>query len=282
MSVYSNTERTLWMGDLSASWTPEFIQQAFASLGEQVIMKPVKDRNTGNAAGYCFIEFQNEEVARKAMLKINGRPIPGSVPTGIFNLSFANSPDSPHVEYNLFVNNMPLDMDDAALFLIFGERYRTCRGAKVYRNPDGSSKGLGFVRFCDQTDQQRALVEMNKFRVGRTELILKLAQPKHRQPRTGPGRVFYGGGGGRSDHFIHPLQQPQPSQGPPRIAQPPLAFPQPEFASIPLDDYRIHNEKFLASSRNFGDMIFDCHWDLTPAPNVTFEEFAVILGPEEA
>uniref|UniRef100_A0A914RPI0 tRNA selenocysteine-associated protein 1 n=1 Tax=Parascaris equorum TaxID=6256 RepID=A0A914RPI0_PAREQ len=74
-------------------------------------------------------------------------------------------------------------MDDAALFLIFGERYRSCRGAKVYRNSDGSSKGLGFVRFSDQTDQQRALLEMNKYRVDGKQLLLKLAQPKYRAPR---------------------------------------------------------------------------------------------------
>uniref|UniRef100_A0A0R3RGR0 tRNA selenocysteine-associated protein 1 n=1 Tax=Elaeophora elaphi TaxID=1147741 RepID=A0A0R3RGR0_9BILA len=88
-----------------------------------------------------------------------------------------------YTEYNLFVNNVPQDMDDAALFLIFGERYESCRGAKVYRNTDGTSKGLGFVRFSDQTDQQRALLEMNKYRVDGKQLILKLAQPKYRAPR---------------------------------------------------------------------------------------------------
>ncbi|VDK23778.1 unnamed protein product [Anisakis simplex] len=88
-----------------------------------------------------------------------------------------------YTEYNLFVNNVPEDMDDAALFLIFGERYHSCRGAKVYRNSDGTSKGLGFVRFSDQTDQQRALLEMNKYRVDGRPLLLKLAQPKYRAPK---------------------------------------------------------------------------------------------------
>uniref|UniRef100_A0A1I8A9H1 tRNA selenocysteine-associated protein 1 n=1 Tax=Steinernema glaseri TaxID=37863 RepID=A0A1I8A9H1_9BILA len=255
MSVYAATERTLWMGDLAANWTPDFIQQGFAALGERVIVKPVKDRTTGQAAGYCFIEFQTEEIARKAMLKINGRQIPGTVPPAIFNLSFANSPDSPHIEYNLFVNNMPLDMDDAQLFLIFGERYRSCRGAKVYRNPDGSSRGLGFVRFCDQTDQQRALLEMNKFKVGRQELLLKLAQPKHRGPRNTPVRGYYSGQA--------PPQYPMQAMmaGAPRFpAHPAAVFHQPEFASIPIDDYRHHNDKFVASSGSFADTIFESRW----------------------
>ncbi|VDK69652.1 unnamed protein product [Anisakis simplex] len=117
------------------------------------------------------------------MLHINGKIIPKSKPTAAFNLSFANSPNAPYTEYNLFVNNVPEDMDDAALFLIFGERYHSCRGAKVYRNSDGTSKGLGFVRFSDQTDQQRALLEMNKYRVDGRPLLLKLAQPKYRAPK---------------------------------------------------------------------------------------------------
>ncbi|VDK64570.1 unnamed protein product [Onchocerca ochengi] len=179
-----DTDRTLWMGDLSPDWDQAFIADAFARMGEEVTnVKIVFDKQNGKQAGYCFIEFADRESARRAMLHINGKIIPKSRPCSAFNLSFANSPNAPYTEYNLFVNNVPQDMDDAALFLIFGERYESCRGAKVYRNTDGTSKGLGFVRFSDQTDQQRALLEMNKYRVDGKQLILKLAQPKYRAPR---------------------------------------------------------------------------------------------------
>ncbi|KAM3727291.1 tRNA selenocysteine 1-associated protein [Dirofilaria immitis] len=172
------------MGDLSPDWDQAFIAEAFARMGEEVTnVKIVFDKHSGKQAGYCFIEFADRESARRAMLHINGKIIPKSKPFAAFNLSFANSPNAPYTEYNLFVNNVPQDMDDAALFLIFGERYESCRGAKVYRNTDGTSKGLGFVRFSDQTDQQRALLEMNKYRVDGKQLILKLAQPKYRAPR---------------------------------------------------------------------------------------------------
>ncbi|VDN04647.1 unnamed protein product [Thelazia callipaeda] len=183
---YDDTDRTLWMGDLNPDWDQSFIAEAFARMGEEL-------------AGYCFIEFSDRESARRAMLHINGKIIPKSKPASAFNLSFANSPNAPYTEYNLFVNNVPQDTDDAALFLIFGERYESCRGAKVYRNADGTSKGLGFVRFSDQTDQQRALLEMNKYRVDGKQLILKLAQPKYRAPR-------------QSRHIQQQQQQTQPHQ----------------------------------------------------------------------
>lgn len=63
-----------------------------------------------------------------------------------------------YVEYNLFVNDLSSSVDDATLFKLFGERYKSCRGAKIYRYPDGKSKGSGFIKFTSQTDQQMALV----------------------------------------------------------------------------------------------------------------------------
>ena len=143
----------------------------------------VFDKYSGKASGYCFVDLSDGDAARRAMLNISGKVIPKSKPPTTFNLSFANSPSAPYTEYNLFVNDIPLELDDSGLFLIFGEKYRSCRGAKVYRNPDGSSRGLGFVRFADQTDQQRALVEMNKMNVRGKQMKLKLAQPKFRAPR---------------------------------------------------------------------------------------------------
>jgi len=178
------SDRTLWMGDLDPSWDSNFIGEAFARMGEELQnVKVVLDKYSGKAAGYCFIEMKDSDSARRTMLNINGKIIPMSKPAATFNLSFANSPSAPYTEYNLFVNNVAREIDDAGLFLVFGERYRSCRGAKVYRNTDGSSKGLGFVRFAGQTDQQRALVEMNKHKVHGKELILKLAQPKYRAPK---------------------------------------------------------------------------------------------------
>uniref|UniRef100_A0A914SCF3 RRM domain-containing protein n=1 Tax=Parascaris equorum TaxID=6256 RepID=A0A914SCF3_PAREQ len=48
-------------------------------------------------AGYCFVEFPDQEAARRAMLHINGKVIPKSKPAAAFNLSFANSPNAPYV-----------------------------------------------------------------------------------------------------------------------------------------------------------------------------------------
>ncbi|KHJ91381.1 hypothetical protein OESDEN_08757 [Oesophagostomum dentatum] len=179
-----DSHRTLWMGDLLPQWDAQFISNAFKELGHTPsTVKMVTDRQTGANCAYCFVEFASSDEARDAMLRANGHKIPNSEPRSRFNLSFANDPRVPSIEFNLFVNNIHPDLDDAALYQVFGARYRSCRGAKVYRNRDGSSRCLGFIRFGDQTEQQMALVEMNKTVVRGREIILKLAAAKQRLPR---------------------------------------------------------------------------------------------------
>ncbi|VDM38473.1 unnamed protein product [Toxocara canis] len=288
------TDRTLWMGDLSSDWDAAYIAEAFARMGEEVTnVKIVFDKYTSKQAGYCFVEFPDQEAARRAMLHINGKVIPKSKPAAAFNLSFANSPNAPYTEYNLFVNNVPQDMDDAALFLIFGERYRSCRGAKVYRNSDGTSKGLGFVRFSDQTDQQRALLEMNKYRVDGRQLLLKLAQPKYRAPRQArqqqqqqqaayDASVFYGQLQGaatyydpnanasyqqqaysQNAHYAYPVADPYAVQ--------PIYYPVVEGGSIvSLDEGGVepivdeaaetYNDRLLASGEEFYEALENSRW----------------------
>ncbi|PIO59234.1 hypothetical protein TELCIR_19309 [Teladorsagia circumcincta] len=154
-----DSHRTLWMGDLQPQWDAQFILSAFKELGHvPSTVKMVTDRQTGVNCAYCFVEFSTADEARDAMLRANGHKIANSEPRSRFNLSFANDPRVPSIEFNLFANNIHPDLDDAALYQVFGARYRSCRGAKVYRNRDGTSRCLGFIRFGDQTEQQMALV----------------------------------------------------------------------------------------------------------------------------
>ncbi|KAL3077301.1 hypothetical protein niasHS_013290 [Heterodera schachtii] len=200
-------ESTLWMGDLKPEWDANFVREAFGENAGDVTN--VKMRST-----YCFVEFRDGPTARTAMLRVNGMTLPND-PSGTsrFNLAFANSPHHMSIEYNLFVNNLAPDVDDVALFRLFGERYMSCRGAKVYRNEDGASKEQGFVRFTSETDQQKALVELNKHKFHGRDLFLKLARPKTRGgpaekrfPGHGAPPNMLGHGYGAAGGFVAPVQ----------------------------------------------------------------------------
>ncbi|KRX24823.1 tRNA selenocysteine 1-associated protein 1, partial [Trichinella nelsoni] len=170
-------DRLLWMGDLEPYMDALFIEDAFRQLGQSVNVRMAVDRN-GNAARYCFIEMPDSATARRAMLTINGTDIPNSKTK--FNLSYANNSNSNIVEYSLFVNNLSSQINDAELYQIFGKKFISCRGAKVYRGPDGRSRCMGFVRFSNETEQQQALVEMNRKLIRGKKIMLRIAPVKPR------------------------------------------------------------------------------------------------------
>jgi len=198
-------EKTLWMGNIERSWEPEFIMEAFEKFGFQVHrVKLVTEKGSDNRASYCFVEFGSEEDAQNVMLQVNGRTILNDPDKRRFHLSFANSP-TPHMEFNLFVDNLSHTVDDVKLYRVFGERYKSCRGAKVYKTHDGLSKGSGFVRFKSETDQQAALVEMNNTEVRGKKITLKLSYPMHKghAPRFSRGGFSNGIHRSYSSHVMY-------------------------------------------------------------------------------
>lgn len=61
--------------------TESFIMNAFHKMGEQPqTVKVMRNRYTGEPAGYCFVHFPTDEMALDAMHKLNGKVIPGSNP----------------------------------------------------------------------------------------------------------------------------------------------------------------------------------------------------------
>lgn len=66
--------------------------------------------------------------------------------------------------FSVFVGDLTEDVDDLLLYSTFSKRYPSCRLAKVVLNEEGASRGYGFVRFEDQDEQKRAMIEMQGHR----------------------------------------------------------------------------------------------------------------------
>ncbi|XP_046361634.1 tRNA selenocysteine 1-associated protein 1-like [Haliotis rufescens] len=192
---------SLWMGDLDTYMDELFISGAFQQLGENVLhVKLIKHKNTSALAGYCFVEFGDAEAANRAMLKLNGKIIPGSNPPRRFKLNPA-SYGKEHMllpEFSLFVGDLSSDVDDYQLYNAFARRYRSVRAAKVVLDSTGATKGYGFVRFSEETDQQRALIEMQHMTgIGRKPIRVSLASPK----RLSDGGGSYSSSSGYYPHY---------------------------------------------------------------------------------
>ncbi|KAM4549764.1 tRNA selenocysteine 1-associated protein 1-like isoform 2-T2 [Fundulus diaphanus] len=152
---------TLWMGNLESYMDEKFITRAFATMGEQVVnVRIIRNKMTGGALGYCFVEMSDEATAERCLRKVNGKALPGASPPTRFKLNRATfGKQEPGQMYSLFVGDLTPEVDDGMLYEFFYNRYPSCRGGKVVLDSMGNSKGCGFVQFPDERLQKRALEE---------------------------------------------------------------------------------------------------------------------------
>lgn len=165
--------------------TENFILNAFRKCGEDPqAVKLMKNKYTGEPAGYCFVNFNSDDQAIDAMHKLNGKPIPGTNPIVRYRLNSATNNNNKIMgpierEYSVWVGDLSTEVDDYSLYKAFAGKYNSIRSAKVILDGGGFSKGYGFVRFGLEEEQRSALYEMTGY-VGLGTKALKIcnAVPK--------------------------------------------------------------------------------------------------------
>ncbi|KAG6919753.1 hypothetical protein DXG01_001587 [Tephrocybe rancida] len=105
-------------------------------------------------------------------------------------------------EYSIFVGDLAPETSNSDLVAVFrnpvlGLRndrepkfirpFTSCKSAKIMLDPvTGVSRGYGFVRFTDETDQQRALIEMHGLYCLSRPMRISPATAKYKGPTTAP------------------------------------------------------------------------------------------------
>ena len=67
----------LYVGNLSYTTSEDELRDAFAEYGEVASAKVITDRETGRSKGFGFIEFTDDEAAKRAMSSMNGAQLGG-------------------------------------------------------------------------------------------------------------------------------------------------------------------------------------------------------------
>lgn len=129
-----------------------------------VSVKVIRNKQTGQVEGYGFIEFTSHGAAERILQTYNGTPMPNGEQN--FRLNWASfsggdkRDDTP--DFTIFVGDLAADVTDYQLQETFRVRYPSVKGAKVVIDRlTGRTKGYGFVRFGDESEQVRAMTEMN-------------------------------------------------------------------------------------------------------------------------
>ena len=172
-------ESTLWMGDIEPWMTREIILESFFEYGlKPSSIKMIKDHQFNSIKNYCFVNFDSITEANKAIISLNGKNIPK---TNInFKLNWANK----HCEMNrnLYVGNLPNDIDDLQLFNIFKEKYQSIHHVSIMTD-NGQSKGYGFIQFTDKYDYDKCLKEMNGYVIKGKAIIIRERKKKKKEEK---------------------------------------------------------------------------------------------------
>ncbi|CAA0835908.1 Polyadenylate-binding protein RBP45B [Striga hermonthica] len=156
--------RSLWIGDLQYWMDEQYLYGCFATTGEVVAAKVIRNKQTGQSEGYGFIEFASHAAAERNLQTYNGSLMPNVEQT--FRLNWASmgagEKRDDASDYTIFVGDLAADVTDYMLQETFRANYPSVKGAKVVTDRiTGRTKGYGFVRFGDESEQLRAMTEMN-------------------------------------------------------------------------------------------------------------------------
>ncbi len=200
----SSDVRTLWMGDLESYMDEEFVRNLYGTDVQPHIsqIKIIRDRSSGQPAGYGFVEFASNEVAKSVLQNYSGRNIP-SLPGKIYRLNWATfgtsgqrAPEQ-NQGHAVFVGDLASDVTDYLLYQTFAQTYPSTRTAKVVMDQGtGQSRGYGFVRFDSEQDMVRALREMQgqyiSSRPIKVSHVTRKGQPGSSSPPSGYSYASFG------------------------------------------------------------------------------------------
>ncbi|KAA3467480.1 polyadenylate-binding protein RBP45C [Gossypium australe] len=164
-TVGSGEIRSLWIGDLQPWMDENYLMSIFAQTGEVVSAKVIRNKQTALPEGYGFIEFVSRAAAERVLQLYNGVPMLNSEQNFRLNwaaLGYGEKRQEEGPDYTIFVGDLAADVSDYMLQETFKAVYPSVKSAKVVTDrTTGRSKGYGFVKFGDETEQIRAMTEMN-------------------------------------------------------------------------------------------------------------------------
>ncbi|MQL82924.1 hypothetical protein Taro_015393, partial [Colocasia esculenta] len=174
--------RTIWVGDLQFWMDENYLQHCFGHTGEVVLLKVIRNKQTGQSEGYGFVEFYSHGAAEKVLQTFSGMIMPSTDQPFRINwagFSMGDKRSDTSSDHSIFVGDLASDVTDNLLQETFASRYSSVKGAKVVFDANsGRSKGYGFVRFGDENEKSRAMTEMNGIYCSSRAMRIGAATPR--------------------------------------------------------------------------------------------------------
>jgi len=177
-SIRKSGSTNIFIKNLGRAIDYKALYNVFSVFGHILSFKIVTDES-GRSKGYGFLQFEQEEAAKKAIEKLNGMLINGKhVYVGPFMRKQERKQGNDIAKFNnVFIKNLSESVNDEDLKNYFGE-YGTITSAVVMRDVDGKTKCFGFVNFENADDAANSVECLNGKKVDGKEWYVGKAQKK--------------------------------------------------------------------------------------------------------
>jgi len=146
----------IFIKNLDPSITHKDLYDTFSQFGNILSCKVQMDEK-GVSKGFGFVHFESQDSAEAAIAQLNGMLL---VDKQVFVAKFLPKKERALQKgnswSNVYVKDLDLSLTEAQLTSKFEEFGKTTSVA-IMRNPDGTSKGFGFVCFEKHDDAQKAV-----------------------------------------------------------------------------------------------------------------------------
>ncbi|XP_057490982.1 polyadenylate-binding protein 3-like [Actinidia eriantha] len=181
----------VYVKNFSETTSDEDLQKIFDKYGTITSAVVMRDAN-GKSRCFGFVNFQSPDAAAVAVENLNGTSLSDDKVLYVGKAQRKAERDSElRAKFeqerisrfeklqgaNLYLKNLDDNISDEKLKEIFSE-YGTITSCKVMLDPQGVSKGSGFVAFSTPEEATRALNAMNGKMIGRKPLYVAVAQRK--------------------------------------------------------------------------------------------------------
>jgi len=143
---------------LPQTMTQEEIRSLFSSIGEVESCKLIRDKVTvGQSLGYGFVNYHRADDATKAIQTLNGLRLQNKT----IKVSYARPSGEAIKGANLYVSGLPKHMTQPDLERLFSCSGNIITSRILCDNITGLSKGVGFIRFDQRVEAERAIQKLN-------------------------------------------------------------------------------------------------------------------------
>ncbi|XP_066958035.1 ELAV-like protein 1 isoform X8 [Macrobrachium rosenbergii] len=145
---------------LPQNMTQEEIRSLFSSIGELESCKLIRDKVTGESGqslGYGFVNYVRQDDAERAINQLNGLRLQNKT----IKVSYARPSSEAIKGANLYVSGLPKSMTQQDLEAMFRAYGSIITSRILCDNITGLSKGVGFIRFDQRIEAERAIQKLN-------------------------------------------------------------------------------------------------------------------------